>query len=102
MTDTRLLVAKVKEHEELKAIDFIHRGWHRDKENKLAPLVLEARELSEKLEKRYLHIMNELDTFFKKKQLVPKEAEFLDFIEDGAIYAAPRVKCEIHMIGREE
>jgi len=94
MDNQRLMISKVEEHEELKAIDFVHRRWKIDEDTKLKPLVVEARTVADGLEKRYIAMMSDLDKFLKKAQLVPKEADFLYYIEDGVIFAAPRIDCE--------
>lgn len=100
MTDTRLMVARVEEYEELKALNFIHRRWKMDKHNKLVPMIKEVNDYADNLENRWTHLMQEFDRFFKKEQLVPRDADFYYFIEDGSIYAAPKVQCDAHMIVR--
>lgn len=95
------MVARVEEHEETKAIEFILKRWRMDKKTKLIPRIEETNALVEDFAQRWTKIMDEFDDFFRKKQLIPKDAEFYYFIEDGAIYAAPRQACEVNILARE-
>ena len=83
-------VASVKEHPELEVLDFLMRRWRMDKTDKLVPKIKAANDYAEGLETRWKEIMEDFDRFFKREQLVPREAELYYFLDDGVIYAAPK------------